>query len=109
MRATIPAIFMLALSGSTAAAQVYPPPSSPTPPAAAAPAPQQSPPPQQTTPPQQSPTPQQATPPRQGGPPRFGLRCQTSQLACNLPQPSRVGLNCVCNSPLGRSNGSVVQ
>jgi hypothetical protein len=86
MRATIPAAFMLALSGSTAAAQVYPPPSSPP----------------------SSSAPQQGAP-KQGVPIQFGLRCKTPQSSCNLPQPGRVGNGCFCNSPAGRLNGTVTQ
>jgi hypothetical protein len=90
MRSTIMAGLVFALSASAASAQTYPPSPSPSPSAP-------------TT------APRQGTPPQQGGPPRFGLRCQTPQLSCNLPQPGRVGLTCICNSPLGRFSGFVVQ
>jgi hypothetical protein len=94
MRTTILAALLFAQSGLAALAQTYPPP----PPA---PAPQQE--------PQPAPQPQPPQSRPQGGPTQFGLRCQTPQVSCNLPQPAAVGTTCFCNAPAGRFNGSVVQ
>jgi hypothetical protein len=56
----------------------------------------------------------QVQPPRPATPsiqaaPTFGLRCQTPQFWCSLPQPGRTGTSCFCNTPRGSVAGAVVQ